>query len=90
MKLTRVLSAVLFLFISTSGVTHAASSFMQVRNSLWVFGVNNSPTTEVEMVQQGIIQLSEQFDTPDQGDVALQQSSEVPEELDLAIAKFES
>ncbi|GEM_PF-5999675 len=85
MKLARVLSVVFFLFISTSGLTQAASSFMQVRNSLWVFGVDNSLTTEVEMVQQGIPQVS--FE---QGDVAAQGPAEVPEELDLAIAKFES
>ncbi len=91
MKLTRVLSAVLFLFISTNSVTLAASSIGQVRNSLWVFGVDNSVSTEVEMVEQGISQFSDQFEEKESGDdIASQQLQEVPEELDMAISKFES
>ncbi|PIK13838.1 hypothetical protein [Halobacteriovorax sp. JY17] len=91
MKLTRVLSVVLFLFISTSSVTLAATSIGQVRNSLWVFGVDNSVSTEVEMVGQGISQFSDQFDEQESGDdIASQQLQEVPEELDMAISKFES
>ncbi len=91
MKLTRVLSAVLFLFISTNSMVSAAGSIGQVRNSLWVFGVDNSVSTEVEMVEQGMSQFSEQFDEQESGgDVASQQQFEVPEELDMAISKFES
>lgn len=88
MKLTRVLAVVLIL---SSSATSAASSLNQVRNSLWVFGVDNSVSTEVEMVQQGIANFAEKFDEVEKDtDVASQQSVEVPEELDMAISKFES
>lgn len=90
MKLSRVLPVVLLLFIAGSGLTHA-SSLSKVRNSLWVFGVDNSLTTEVEMVQQGIPQVVQEFEQASQSsDAELQHAEEVPEELGMAIAKFES
>ncbi|CBW27680.1 putative exported protein [Halobacteriovorax marinus SJ] len=92
MKVTKFLSIVLFVFIASVTSSSAASSFKQVRNSLWVFGVDNSSTTEVEMVEQGITQFAEQIEESkeESAEVASQQELEVPEELDLAIAKFES
>ncbi|ATH08974.1 hypothetical protein BIY24_13755 [Halobacteriovorax marinus] len=82
MKVTKFLSIVLFVFIASVTSSSAASSFKQVRNSLWVFGVDNSSTTEVEMVEQGITQFAEQFE---EQEGSAQQELEVPEELDLAL-----
>lgn len=90
MKLTRVLSAVLFMSICCSPYTYGASSFSQVRNSLWTFGVDNHSTTEVEMITGGLTQIPVGINESSVDDDAELDAGEVPEELGMAIAKFES
>lgn len=89
MKLIKLLSIVLLLSTSTlmvHGAENSTSHLNQVRNSLWVFGVDNGLTTEVELVGQGIEGLVEPVDHARVEQTHL----EVPEELGMVIHKFES
>jgi hypothetical protein len=83
----KVLSIVLTLFISTNVVASekAPSRLNQIRNSLWVFGVDNKISEHPEIVEQAMLGLSDEEDQSSN-----EQTIEVPEELQMAILKIES
>ncbi|OUR96215.1 hypothetical protein A9Q84_07605 [Halobacteriovorax marinus] len=89
MKLLKLLSIVALMASSTMATQASERSVThlnQVRNSLWVFGVDNGLTTEVELVGQGIEGLHGVMENSG----AEQSLLEVPEELGMAMNKFES
>jgi len=89
MKLIKLLTIALLMgttSLATQAFEKPVSRLNQVRNSLWVFGVDNGLTSEVELVGQGIGGLVEPMDTSRSEQTFL----EVPEELEMAIHKIES
>jgi hypothetical protein len=82
-KMIKVLSIVTILFTSASimAVEKSPSRLNQVRNSLWVFGVDNGVShvpTDIEHVM-----MNEQ-------DSNVQEEMVVPEELQMAILKIDA
>ena len=87
-NMIKVLSIVSILFISSGALAadKSPSRLNQIRNSLWVFGVDNQVSETPEIVEQAILGLSMGEET----NSAIEQMLEVPEELEMAISKIES
>lgn len=87
-NMLKVLSVVSILFISTSIVASekAPSRLNQIRNSLWVFGVENKVSELPEIVEHSMIGFSAEEDQSSENE----QMQVVPEELQMAILKIES
>ena len=87
-KMIKVLSIVSILFMSagTLASEKAPSRLNQIRNSLWVFGVDNQVSEVPEIVENALMGLASEEDQSSPSE----QMQVVPEELEMAILKIES
>ena len=80
------LVVLLFTQMSAFASEKTPTRLNQVRNSLWVFGVDNSVSEAPEIVEHSLLGLADEVDPDSQQ----QFEEEVPEELQMAIFKVES
>lgn len=88
MNSIKLCSLVILLFtqMSSFASNNTPTRLNQVRNSLWVFGVDNSVSEAPEVVEHSLLGLADEVES----DSVEQFSPEVPEELQMAIFKVES